>query len=154
THQRLVCTQQKLLSCLPARIKCAGNLGATKRAIRKHAAIFARKWHTLRNALIDDVYANLRKAINICFTRAVVTAFDGVIKESINAVSIVLIILCRVNSTLRGNAMRASRTVLVTKTLYVVSKFRKLCSGSASGQAGSNHDDVVLALICGIHQLH
>src|SRR6266850_1432728 len=88
----LVSAEEKLLAGLAARVKSAGDLRAAERAIGEQTAVFASKGDSLGHALINDVYADLRETINVGFARAEVPALDRVVKEPINAVTIVLII--------------------------------------------------------------
>ena len=110
---------KKLLAGLAARIKCARDLRAAKGTVGQKTAVFARKWHALRDALIDDRCADFRQTIDIRFPRAEIAALDRVVEQSINAVAVVLIILGGVDSALGGNRVRAARAVLVTKTFDV-----------------------------------
>src|SRR5207253_8740718 len=77
--ERLVSAEEQLLSGLAARIKGARHLRPAERAIGEQPAIFARKRHALRNALVDDIDAYLRQTIDVGFARAKITTFDGVI---------------------------------------------------------------------------
>ena len=63
--QRLIGAEQQLLAGLAARIERARNLRAAEGAVGQHAAVFARERHALRDALIDDVDADLRQAIDV-----------------------------------------------------------------------------------------
>ena len=99
--ERLVCAQQKLLAGLTARIESAGNLRSAERSVRQRAAVLARKGHALRHALVDDVDADLRQAIDVRFARAEIAALHRVVEEAVDAVAVVLIILRGVDSALR-----------------------------------------------------
>src|ERR1700754_4693593 len=105
----MITAKQKLLTGLSACVEGARHLCASKGAVRQQAAIFAGKRHALRDALVDDVIADLRETIHVRLTGTKVASLDGVIKQSINAVAVVLIIFCRVNSALGCNRMCASR---------------------------------------------
>ena len=99
------------------------------------------------DALIDDIHADLRKAVNVGFTSSEVSAFYSVIKEAINAVAIIMIILGGVDATLGGDGVSASRTILITEALNVVAEFAQASSCSSPGEAGADNDDVVLAFV-------
>src|SRR5581483_6415984 len=133
-RQRGITPEQQLLAGLAARIKRAGNLRAAKRAVREEAAVFAREWHALGNALIYDIAADFGQPVNICLARSEITTLDRVVKQSINAVAIVLIIFRGVNSSLRRDRVGATRGILVTKTFYPIAEFAKRGRGGASGQ--------------------
>ena len=102
--KRLITTEQKLLTGLSTRVKGPRHLRAAKRAICQVAAVFTSKRHTLRDALVDDVVTDLGEPIHVRFARAKVTTFYCIVKETINAVAVVLIIFRCVDSTLCRNA--------------------------------------------------
>src|SRR5262249_32784273 len=123
------------------------------RPIIEVARILAREGDALRHALIDNIQADLRQAIDVTFAGAEVAAFDGVIEQAINAVAVIVIILGGVNAALRGDAVRPAWRILKTKTLDPVTQLAEGRSRSPSGQTRPDHDDVVLALVRRIHQL-
>src|ERR1044072_333780 len=129
----LVRSEQKLLSCLASRIKSSRNLSTSKRSIIEKSAVFARKGHTLRDALINYVHAELGQTIDIRFPRTKVAPFHRVIKETIDTVTIVTIILSRVDTSLSGNTVGASRAVVIAEAENVVTQ---LGERSGSGRAG------------------
>ena len=108
----------------------------------------------MRDALVDDVDADLRQAIDVGFAGAEVAAFDGVVEEPIDAVAVVLIIFRGVDAALRGDGMGAARRILEAETLDVVAELGERGGGGSAGQSRADHDDVVLALVGRIHQLH
>jgi hypothetical protein len=55
-------------------------LGAAKRTICQIAAVFASKRHALRDALVNDVIADLSQAIHVGFTGTKIAALDRVVK--------------------------------------------------------------------------
>ena len=73
--------------------------------------------------MIDDVVTDLSQSIDVGFTSTIVAALDGVVKQTPDAVAIVGIILCRVNTPLSSNAVCATRAVLKTERFDVVAKF-------------------------------
>ena len=87
------------------------------------AAIFTRKRNALSDAVINNLAADLRKPIYVCFARAVVAAFDRVVKQAPNAIAIAWIVLGRVDTALSRNAMGAARGVLNAKTFDAVALF-------------------------------
>ena len=64
--------------------------------------------------------AGLREAIDVGFARSEIAAFDRIVEQAVDAVAIVLIIFGGVNSTLRSDGVRASRTVLEAETFDVI----------------------------------
>src|SRR5262249_7167546 len=116
--------------------------------------VLARKRHSLRRALIDDVQTELRQPVNIGFARAEISAFDRVVKKTKNAVSVVLIILGRVDPALSRDAVGTSRTILIAKARNVITQFGERSGGRSAGESGADNNDVEFALVRGIHQLH
>ncbi len=151
--QRLVGAQQQLLAGLAARVEGARNLRAAEGAVVEHAAVFAREGHALRHALVDDVDADLRQAVDVGFARAEIAAFHGVVEEAVDAVAIVVIILGGVDAALRGDGVRAARGILEAEALHVVAQLAERGGRGSARQARSHHDDVVLALVGRIDQL-
>ena len=125
-----------------------------KERFASSAAVLARERHALRDALIDDVDADLRQAVDVGFAGAEVAAFDGVVEEAVNAVAVVLIILGGVDAALRGDGVRAAGRILEAEALYVVAELGQGGGGRGACQSRADDDDVVLALVRRIHQLH
>ena len=94
-----------------------------ERSIRERAAVLARKRNALRDALVDDVHADLREAVDIGLAGAEIATLDRVIKQPKNAVAVVLIILRCIDATLGRDAVRTARRILKAETLDVVSQF-------------------------------
>ena len=70
--------------------------------------------------MVDDVRAHLGQTMHIGLAGTEVTTLDGVVKESINAVAVILIILGGVDATLRGDRVRAARAVLIAEAFHIV----------------------------------
>ena len=68
-HHRLVGAEQQLLAGLAARVERARHLRAAERAVVEQAAVLARERHALRDALVDDVDAQLREPVDVGFAR-------------------------------------------------------------------------------------
>ena len=118
--ERLIATEQQLLPSLSARVKRPRDLRSAKRSIGKQPAVLAREWHALFDALVDDQIADFGQTINIRFAGTEVAAFNRVVKETKDAVAIVLIIFRGVDAALRGDAVGAARAVLIAERLNVV----------------------------------
>src|SRR4029434_7455309 len=104
-------------------------------------AVFARERNALRHALIDDVVGDFRQPINVRFAGTKIAALNRVVEQAVNAVAIVLIILCRINAALRCNRMRASRRILKTTTFHPVSELtEERCRRSASEPGADDYD--------------
>ncbi len=150
----LVRAEEQLLSGLTARVKRARDLCSAERAIGEQAAVLAGERHTLRDALVDDVHAELRKAVHVRLARAKVPALHRVVEQAIDGVSIVLIVLRRVDAALRRDTVGASRRILKAEALHVVAELRQRRRARASCEPAADHDDGVFPLVRGIHELH
>ncbi len=149
--ERLIRAEQQLLPRLSAGVERARNLRAAEAAVIQIARIFARERHALRHALIDDVDADLRQAVDVRLARAEIAALHGVVEQAIDAVAVVVIILGRVDAALRRNAVRAAGRILETEALDVVAELGQSSRGRSAGQARADDDNRVLALVGGVH---
>jgi hypothetical protein len=93
---------------LSTAVEGAGQLCATEGAVGQRATVFAGKWDSLGNALIDDVVGDLSKAVNICFAGSIVTALDGVVKQPPDAVAVVGVVFGGVDTTLSSDGVGAT----------------------------------------------
>src|SRR5262252_2648801 len=152
--QRLVRAEQQLLPRLSARVKRSRDLRAAERTVVQQPAVFARERHALRHALVDDVNADLGQAVDVGFTRAEVAALDRVVKQAVDRVAVVAVILPGVDAALSGARVRAARAVLETKGLDVVAEFAQRGSRRSARQAGAEDDDVEFAFIGRVDQFH
>lgn len=101
--ERRVCAEKELLAGLSASIECAADLRAAERAVCQEAAVFAGERNALRYALVDDVYADFGKTVDVCLARAEVAAFYRVVEEAVDAVAVVLVVFRGVDAALRGD---------------------------------------------------
>ena len=123
--ERLIGAEQQLLAGLAAGVERARHLRAAEGAVVEKAAVFARERHALRDALVDDVHADLRQPIDVGLARAEVAALDRVVEQPVDAVAVVLVVLGGVDAALRGDAVRAARAVLVAEALDLVAQLRQ-----------------------------
>ena len=152
-HHRLVGAEQQLLAGLAARVERARHLRAAERPVVEQAAVLARERHALRDALVDDVDAQLRQPVDVRLARAVVAALDRVVEQPLDAVAVVLVVLRGVDAALRGDAVRAARAVVDAEALDVVAQLAERRGGRRAGQAGADDDDRVLAAVGRVDQL-
>ena len=125
----LVGAEEQLLAGLAAGIKRARDLRAAEGAVGQRAAVFAREGHALGDALVDDVDADLRQAIDVGFAGAEVAALDGVVEEAVDAVAVVLIVLGGVDAALGGDGVGAAGGILEAEALDVVAEFAERGGG-------------------------
>ena len=107
----------------------------------------------MRDALVDDVDADLRQAVDVGLAGAEVAALHRVVEQAVDAIAVVVIILGGVDAALRGDGVRAARRILETEALDVIAELGESGGRGAARQAGAHHDNRVLALIGRIHQL-
>jgi hypothetical protein len=143
-----------LLAGLAARVEGARHLSATERTVVEQSAVFTRERHTLRDTLVDDVHTELREPVDVCFAGPEVAALHRVVEEALDAVTVVAVVLRRVDPALRGDAVRAPRRVMEREQRDVVSELAERRGGRRAGQPAADHDDLVAALVRGVHQFH
>src|SRR4030095_13945608 len=124
-RERLVGAKQQLLASLTSRIKGARHLRAAKRPVCEITRVLASERNSLGHTLVDDIYADFSEAVDVCFARSEVSAFDRVVKQAIDAVAVVLIVLGCVDAALGGDRMRSPGAVLEAKALYLISELRE-----------------------------
>ena len=100
TAQSRVSTQQQLLSGLTAGIERTRYLSTTERTVIQQTTVFASERNTLCYALVDNRVGNFSQTINVCFAGTIVTTFDCIVEQTVNRVTIILIILCSIDTTL------------------------------------------------------
>jgi hypothetical protein len=152
--ERRVGAQQKLLPRLTAGVEGPGDLGAPEGTVVQVTSVVARERDALRDALVDDVVAHLGQAPHVRLASAEVAALDGVVEEAVDAVPVIGVVLAGVDPALRRDAVGATGAVLVAKCLHVVTKLSQRRRSGCAGQPGPDHQDLVLALVRRVHQLH
>ncbi len=145
--QRRVRAEQQLLPGLAARVKRARHLRPAKRTVVQQAAVFPRERHALRHALVNDVHRHLGQAIDVRLARPEVAAFDGVVKQAVNRIPVVLIILGGVDAALRGDRVRAPGGIVKDEVMNVEAQLRERGGGGRTRQAGAHDDDLVFAFV-------
>ena len=150
--ERLVGADQQLLAGLAAGVEGARDLHAAEGAVVEQAAVLAGERDALRDALVDDVGADLGQAVDVRLARAVVAALDRVVEEAVDGVAVLLVVLRGVDAALGGDRVRAARGVLVAEGLHVVAGLAERGGGRGAGQAGADDDDVELAAVGRVDQ--
>src|SRR5262245_12994109 len=145
TAKRLIATKEQLLTGLSTCIKGPRYLCAAKRAVGEQPAIFAGERNALRNTLVDDVIADLSEAIHVRFTGTKIPSLYRVVKQSVNAVPVVLVVFSRIYSTLGCDRMRATRRILKAKAFHPITQFPQRRGRRPAGQAASDDDDLELS---------
>ena len=151
-RQRGIRPQQQLLPRLTTSIKRSRNLRPTKGPIRQSTTILPRKRNPLGHTLVDDIHTHLRKPMHIRLPRSEIPTLHRVIKQPMHRVPVVLIVLRRIDPTLRRNRVRTPRAVLKAKTLHFVAQLRKGRRCRSTRQTTAHHNDGILALVLRIDQ--
>ena len=71
----------------------------------QQAAVFTAEGNALGHTLVNDVGGDFRQTVDIGFTGAEVAAFNGVVKQAVNGVAGVLVVLGCVNAALGRNCL-------------------------------------------------
>ena len=121
-RQRLIGTEQQLLSGLASRIERAGNLRAAERAVVQQSPVLSCERDSLGHTLIDDVLADLRESIDVGLPRTEIPALHSVIEETPDTVPIILIVLGCVDPALGRDGVRSPWAVLKTEAFDTVSE--------------------------------
>ncbi len=152
-HQGAVGAQQELLAGLAPGEEGAGDLGPAEGAVIQGPAVVAREGHALGHALVDDGVGDLGQAVDVGLAGPVVAALDRVVEEPPDRVAVVGVVLGRVDAALGRDGVGAPGAVLDAEDADVVAELGQRRRGRGAGQAGADHDDVVLALVGGVDQL-
>jgi len=153
TAQGGVGTQKQLLSCLALGVERTGNLSPTKGAVVQQAAVFAGERYTLSDALVDNAVGDFSQAVDISLPGSVVSTLDGIVKQAVNRVTIILVILGRVDATLSGNGVSPAGGILDTEVQHIKAQLAQRGGGRSTCQPSADHDDVKSAFIGRIDQL-
>ena len=148
----LVRAEQQLLARLPAGVEGARHLRAAERPGVEQARVLAGEGHALRDALVDDVEADLGQAVHVRLARAEVAALDRVVEQPVHRVAVVAVVLRGVDAALGRDRVRAPRAVLVAERLHVVAGLAQRRRRGAAGQAGADDDDAHLAAVGRVHE--
>ena len=119
TAQRRICAQQQLLSRLSAGIERARYLCPAERTVVEQSAVFAGKRYALRHALVDNGIRYFGQTVHVGFTGTIVAPFNRVIEQTVYRIAVVLIILGRIDPSLRSNRVCTTRRILNTEVKYV-----------------------------------
>ena len=152
-QHRLIGAEQQLLARLAAGVERSRHLRAAERSVVEQAAVLAGERHARRDALVDDVDAQLREPVDVRFARAIVAALDRVVEEAVDAVAVVPVVLGGVDAALGGDAVRAPRAVENAEQLDAVALLAEGGGGRRARQAGADDDDFVLAAVRRVDQL-
>ena len=149
----LVATQQKLLTGLTTAVERTLELRTTEGAVVQQTTVFATEGNTLSHALVDAVAGHLSQTIHIGLTGTEVAALHGVVEETVDGVTVILIVVCSVHTALSGDGVSAAGAVLIAEALHVVALLCQRGSGGTTGQTGTHHQHSVLTAVVGVDEL-
>ena len=138
-HRR-ISSEQQLLTSLSFGIKGARDEYPTKRAVVEQSPIIPCEGNTLSDTLVNDVGRYFCKTIYVGFSRTIIAAFDGIVKQAMNRVAIALVVFSGIYSPLCCDRVCTTWRILKAKRLDVITQF---CEGSrsrATSQTRTNHD--------------
>ena len=118
--QGTVGTEQELLSGLALGIERPAHLDTAKRTVVQQTTVLPGERDTLRNALVDDVGADLGEAVHVGLPAPVVAPLDRVVEQAVDRVPVVLVVLGRIDAALGSDRVGAARAVLEAERLHVV----------------------------------
>ena len=147
THQCRVGTEQELLAGCTSCVEGSRHLGATERSVVEQSAVLPGKRNTLCCRLIDDVQRDLGETMNVGLSTPVVTALDRVVKEAIDRVSVVVIVLRSVDPSLGGDGVSPSRRVMEGENVDLVAKFAERRRSGSPGETRPDDEDLELPLV-------
>jgi hypothetical protein len=108
-------------------------LYTTEGSVFEEASVFACEGDALGYALIDDIRGHFGEAMDIAFAGAIIASFHRVVEKAIDAISVVLIIFCGVDSTLCGYTMSAAGAIMKSKALDIITEFAEGGCGCGAG---------------------
>ena len=151
--QGLVCADEQLLAGLAARVEGPRHLHAAERAVVEQAAVLTREGHALRDALVDDVRADLGQPVDVRLPRAEVAALHGVVEQPVDRVAVGLVVLRRVDAALGRDGVRPAGRVLVAERRHLVAGLGQGRARGGAGQPGPHDDHAQLAPVRRVDQL-
>ena len=107
----------------------------------------------MSSTLINNIYTHLGQPINIGFTGAVIPTLHRIVEKPVYGITIILVILGRINASLGGNGMGPSGTVLITEAFYVIAQFSHGGGSRGACQATAHHNHLILPFIGRVNQL-
>ena len=128
--ERGVRTEQQLLAGLSTGVEGALDKHPTEGTGGESTAVLTVERHSLGNCLIDDVGRKLGQPPDIGLAAAEVPALHGVNEEPTDRVAFIGVVLGRVDASLGGDRMGASRRILEAEALDLETL------GAEAGRAG------------------
>jgi hypothetical protein len=144
---------QELLAGLAACVEGPADEGPAEGPVSEQSAVFPCERNALGCGLVDDVHAEFSESVHVRFAGPEVAAFDRIVEEAVDRVSVILVVLRGVDSTLSRDRVRSARRVLEAEVEDVVAQLTQSRGGGRSGEAGAHNNDGVLSLVRRIDDL-
>jgi hypothetical protein len=90
--------------------------------------------------------------MDIGFPGTEIPALDRVIKQTVDAVTVIGVIFGGIDAALGSDGVSAARGVLKAESFDIISQLGQCRRRRSAAEAGTDHDDVELAFIGGIDQ--
>ena len=152
--QGCISTEKQLLSGLTPGVESTAYLYTTEGTVGKISAILTCKRNSLGHTLVDNSSTHFCKTINICLAGAVVATLYRIIKETINGIIIILIVLGSIYTSLCGNRVCAAGRIADTENFNVVTKFSKGCSCRSSSKTCTYYDNFKFPFVVRTYQMN
>ncbi len=141
--QGLVGPEQQLLTGLATAVEGAFYEHTAEGSVCEHAAIFPGEGDSLCDALVDDRGGVLGEPVHIGFAGPEVTALLRVVEESVDAVTILAVVLAGVDAALGGNRVGTPRRVVVDEDVDAVALCGERRCGTGTGESRTHDDHIV-----------
>ena len=151
-HLCAVGTEQQLLTGLALGIEGTADLSAAEGAVGQHAAVLTSKGNALCHALVDDIVGHLSQTIDVGLAGAVVATLHGVVEQTIDRVTVVLVVLGCVDTALGSDGVCAAGRVLNAEVIDVEAHLAQRGGGAGTGQTRAYDDDVELKFVLRVDQ--
>ena len=82
--------------------------------------VLTSKRDTLRSTLVDNAHRNLSQTVYVGLSGTVVATLDGVVEEAMHRITVVLVILGRIDATLSRHRMGPTRGTVEHEVVHLV----------------------------------
>ena len=117
---------------------------ATERTVSQHTTILTSERNALSYALVDDIVAHLSQTVNVSLTSTVVTTLYSIVEQTVNRVTIILIILSCIDTTLCCDRVSTTWRVLDAEVQDIEAHLAERCSSRSTCQTCTYNDNVEL----------
>jgi hypothetical protein len=97
--------------------------------------------------MVDDIIRYFCETVDICFTATVVSTLYGVVKQTINRVVVVPVILGGIYTTQSGDRMCPTGRITDAENLYVIAEFSQRGGCRSTAKTCADNDYIEFALV-------